>query len=389
MDFLTRLVERTLGRAELAQARIVSQFSPQPAGAGRALMEDWQGVEAENGWGDSQGLPEQETFVELPPPLPRPLPVSQETLFPHARPAPHHATPVTGDLPADRPQIEPPVQAAERAMLPAAPTTPHRAAPDTRPPPRRRSESDETGAPRQPAPAAIRHSARQAESPAPPATPPLPVLAAKPASRLHPREPGSVTPLEVEPVPPQVAETHTASPLQFQPQDPLPGEHSISPSVRPAMIKKERAEPGPPPTLVPATPGYMPEAEKPPAAATHREPQPQPEAHQVAAQPSLAPAAVRPRDTHLQPAVAQEPPMPVIPRIPGVAPQQPPVLAATRSRAVTRSQPPASPPTIRVHIGRVEVRAVTPPSAPQPPAVYRTPALSLADYLKRRNEGQR
>jgi hypothetical protein len=54
-------------------------------------------------------------------------------------------------------------------------------------------------------------------------------------------------------------------------------------------------------------------------------------------------------------------------------------------------EPPA--PTIRVAIGRIEVRAITPP--PTPPARQRAtparpgPALSLDDYLKRRNGGQR
>jgi hypothetical protein len=45
-------------------------------------------------------------------------------------------------------------------------------------------------------------------------------------------------------------------------------------------------------------------------------------------------------------------------------------------------------PTIRVAIGRIEVRAVTPPSA-RPPTPARTgPSLSLDDYLKQRNGGQ-
>jgi hypothetical protein len=55
--------------------------------------------------------------------------------------------------------------------------------------------------------------------------------------------------------------------------------------------------------------------------------------------------------------------------------------------------PEASAPAIRVTIGRVEVRAITPPP-PRPPAQRTTPArtgpeLSLDDYLKQHTGGQR
>jgi hypothetical protein len=49
------------------------------------------------------------------------------------------------------------------------------------------------------------------------------------------------------------------------------------------------------------------------------------------------------------------------------------------------------PPTVHFTIGRVEVRAI-PPAAPRPaptPPPRWTPALSLDEYLKQRNEGQR
>jgi hypothetical protein len=54
--------------------------------------------------------------------------------------------------------------------------------------------------------------------------------------------------------------------------------------------------------------------------------------------------------------------------------------------------PESSAPAIRVTIGRIEVRAITPP--PVPPAQRTTPArpgpeLSLDDYLKQHNGGQR
>jgi hypothetical protein len=66
---------------------------------------------------------------------------------------------------------------------------------------------------------------------------------------------------------------------------------------------------------------------------------------------------------------------------------------AARARAEQQHAQPApqpqadqTPPAIHVTIGRVEVRAVTPPAArpaPQPKPVK--PAMSLADYLEHRN----
>lgn len=46
-------------------------------------------------------------------------------------------------------------------------------------------------------------------------------------------------------------------------------------------------------------------------------------------------------------------------------------------------------PIIRVNIGRIEVRAVTPPAIPRSKRARSGPPLSLEDYLKQRNGGQR
>ena len=46
-------------------------------------------------------------------------------------------------------------------------------------------------------------------------------------------------------------------------------------------------------------------------------------------------------------------------------------------------------PTIRVAIGRIEVRAVTPPPAPRPTPARPGPSLSLDAYLQQRNGGRR
>jgi hypothetical protein len=65
-------------------------------------------------------------------------------------------------------------------------------------------------------------------------------------------------------------------------------------------------------------------------------------------------------------------------------------LAEKPSSAAVPPPEPATP-TIRVSIGRIDVRAVTPPasSAQRPAAVRPGPALSLDDYLKQQKGGRR
>ncbi len=46
-------------------------------------------------------------------------------------------------------------------------------------------------------------------------------------------------------------------------------------------------------------------------------------------------------------------------------------------------------PTIKISIGRIDVRAVMPPSPAARPAARRTPSLSLTDYLKHQDERKR
>jgi hypothetical protein len=46
-------------------------------------------------------------------------------------------------------------------------------------------------------------------------------------------------------------------------------------------------------------------------------------------------------------------------------------------------------PTVRIHIGRIEVRAVTQPSPPVRASTPQRPKMTLDDYLHRRNEGRR
>lgn len=59
-----------------------------------------------------------------------------------------------------------------------------------------------------------------------------------------------------------------------------------------------------------------------------------------------------------------------------------------RERAKPETQT-SSMPTIKVSIGRIEVRAVTPPVIPRPKRARAAPLMSLQEYLKQRNGGQR
>ena len=76
---------------------------------------------------------------------------------------------------------------------------------------------------------------------------------------------------------------------------------------------------------------------------------------------------------------------------PIVAPQhalpRPSAFPAMKRELPLPAERNAPPPTVRVTIGRIEVRAAlpTPPTATREPPRPRRPALSLDDYLKRRN----
>jgi hypothetical protein len=59
------------------------------------------------------------------------------------------------------------------------------------------------------------------------------------------------------------------------------------------------------------------------------------------------------------------------------------------SRPVATAEASDSAPVIRVTIGRIDVRAVSPPQAPAPKAKPSPPALSLEDYLRSRHSGKR
>jgi hypothetical protein len=81
--------------------------------------------------------------------------------------------------------------------------------------------------------------------------------------------------------------------------------------------------------------------------------------------------------------------------VPALSPERAAVVvqpAARRAAELSVPQPrPArrEPPPVRVSIGRIEVRAVTPPAAPPRPAPQRPTPLSLDEYLELRRSGRR
>jgi hypothetical protein len=103
-------------------------------------------------------------------------------------------------------------------------------------------------------------------------------------------------------------------------------------------------------------------------------------------EPSLHAArapGIRQRDAHLYAAAAQLPRIRPA-RLPSGSEDRSPPVAETKSpEAETAS-------TVKVTIGRVEVRAVTPERPPAPRArVWQGPSLTLEDYLRQRNRGER
>jgi hypothetical protein len=120
----------------------------------------------------------------------------------------------------------------------------------------------------------------------------------------------------------------------------------------------------------------------------------------IASTPDSAPAARVSSLAGQQAAVPPlESPTPLTPKLEGSRPvatrvdepaNRGPVMAMPRQTAVPVREAPAQP-SITVHIGRIEVRAVTPPppSPKRPTPLPPVPTLALKDYLKGRRERRR
>ena len=100
---------------------------------------------------------------------------------------------------------------------------------------------------------------------------------------------------------------------------------------------------------------------------------------------TTTPAAARPRPRH-----EERPPAAVTEAAPVLTPAVP-ILAHAPPRAVSApAVAAAEPPPVRVHIGRLEVRAnlQEQPRRPERPPVPRPQELSLSDYLRGRRESR-
>lgn len=175
-----------------------------------------------------------------------------------------------------------------------------------------------------------------------------------------------------------------ASPLIMRPMEPPP---RLSPDELRQAAPPRAAHDAAPPVHRPAVP-----TEGETTAAPRRT------ALSAAAAPAASPAT-------LEPQFVAAPPPPVQPhgtlQVPHTSPARPvpiePQFVAARARTVDEPRQAASSPagvvpepapTIRVTIGRVEVRASTPP-APRPQSVRQRTAPSLDEYLQRTRERRR
>jgi hypothetical protein len=206
-------------------------------------------------------------------------------------------------------------------------------------------------------------------SPRPQLAPRLPSLFEAPAADVSRPEPSTSSP-----EPP----TPATEPARWQPEE-TPSPTLIAPIASLA----------PPPVGWPATPADGEDAESMPLevqTAVSDEPA---QRSRLREAPALQPGPMTPRTSRVSaPEGALQKLSPV--------PLPPPSPALIRSRPDNSVLPlpgessPIGAPTLRIHIGRIEVRAVQalPAPASHPRAVPK-PKLSLDDYLKRRNEGKR
>jgi hypothetical protein len=216
---------------------------------------------------------------------------------------------------------------------------------------------------------------------APPPAPLEPIALPAPVESREtlPRSPSSI---------PQAAEQpryeHPAAPAHLpRPALPVAGSHPLLPRQGKPVIDEDL--PAPPPRRQarrnPSTAGKAENApkrdrESRPAAIVERRPVP------LENQPAPAKPVGRQAEQHATP--LQNEPIPVKAVRESVAPQ-PSLPVAARPAASPAQLSEASEPVVQIHIGRIEVRAVTPPpSAPASRPRPSGPKLSLEDYLHQR-----
>lgn len=187
---------------------------------------------------------------------------------------------------------------------------------------------------------------------------PSPVKDQPDGTRTHLNQPGAVI---LHPVETRTVETHTR--VVHEETRAEPARQSEPPEAKPtaAPARAEAALPA-------GTPARPPSPAKTVEGDEVRRSQPA----------SIAPTPPAPAPAHAD-----------VPLLPLQPPEQPAAHAAEReaSRAVEQAEP--EPPSLRIHIGRIEVRAIQPPPPAPAPRVDPHPAMSLDEYLRRLNEERR
>lgn len=382
-DFLTRLAERTLGVAPVVQPMIASVFAPEPAGNLPGLEQDGE-VPVSSSDLDRAKLP---PAVQTPPAWDTPKEIPQDTAISEREeqganiritpPHPSGTSDVSPEFhhPARSGPSERRITSGQEDQSTAALTAPN--------PPRR--IPDAAGPDLFEGKVMHRREDQRNSS------------SAVPESRPGPSHPGESDSLERGVMTGEEDQRGSSRPTAGYPQTPPETLHRAKPDPTP---------PGALPTSQDVLPKNLPLG--PPSA--------EDESDQAVSRPvrtlvdygqdeTLPPPRPTPgtqtsldasEDTLGSKATLDplEPPDAIPPDVPRIVHPQLNAPHVERGSQEPRAVgPEPSEPAIRVSIGRIEVRAITPPP-PTPPAQRTTPvrpgpALSLDDYLKQRNGGQR
>lgn len=223
-------------------------------------------------------------------------------------------------------------------------------------------------------------------------SPTLPAMRAATGGHLGAASPAAAprdAPAARQPGPSDVAGDPIWSARPLTGNEPEEPGHAARPSRAPGDQGPPAASPTPPPSpRSRRTPALPPSRIAEPAVLEPDRPAPAPARGRVSTV-SVAPVpeSLRPFGPPHEPAPPARPPGSgvVVAQPQMTRHAEPPPHSPAESRAI-----PAPAPTIKVTIGRVEVRAIMPPAAaPRPARARPGPALSLEDYLKQRRERAR